>query len=99
VGGRGGFFYVNDANELFLYHNGGLVGPAPLEELYRLELNSTGAAQRRRRRLSQTEGGDATNIVSADTDGSALWLVLGNGWVPLARSRVVCVWGGGGGSV
>lgn len=99
VGGSGGFYFIDNDNNLFLFHNDEVVGPAPLAGLYELE-NGGGApsppparrllslliawsggqqsqARQRRRRLQQEE--DSLTIVSTDTDGAVVWIVLGNG--------------------
>jgi hypothetical protein len=85
VGGRGGFYYVNDANELFLYHRGNIVGPASLDSLYRQEFGGTASTAARRRLRQAVQDAAALTIVSCDTDAVTLWLVLGSGWVVLPR--------------
>jgi hypothetical protein len=114
--GNGGFFFINDQNELFLYHQGQVLGPAPLDTLYAQEGGGTAAAASRRlqaqndvkeplhaglpgqhgsgwSRVSQDQptqgqprrdllqdGAEASlSLVSTDSDGSTLWIVLGNG--------------------
>ncbi len=99
VGGKGGFYYIDANNNLFVFHDENVVGPAPLAGLYALE--SGGApppppapARRLRSLLAAWAGSWAAparrslhaaaddtsfEIVSTATDGTVVWVVLGNG--------------------
>lgn len=65
--------YSVEGGQLYIYINGQKTGPFSLFSLLDLISGS------RRRLLDSVSG---LSISSLDYDGSSLWLVLSNGWVP-----------------